>query len=205
MRPGLKRLFQRVTHSDLYTVIAQWTLVIWMVWTRIGHLRPTCCWKPVVNPADPLTALYWGCIGSAVFLITVQATTTETGLCTRWNLYFMPSLGGDFTLSLSTYPPTRQRLWPYVKDVLAQVSYCGRWLEKGGRDKVVWNSNLAPCWEGNKKVGSLASSFVAGFCTPGRIVFFNSSIQKGGNILKFTWRHHYRIIKILDTGSFSCH
>lgn len=60
--------------------------------------------------------------------------------------------------------------------------------KKGGRDKVVWDRHLAPCREG--EVGgegrNLANSFPAGFCTPERIVFPNSSIQKGGIIFKFT-------------------
>lgn len=37
-----------------------------------------------------------------------------------------------------------------------------------------------------RRVGSLANSFLAEFCTLERIVFSNSSIQRGGTILKFT-------------------
>lgn len=46
---------------------------------------------------------------------------------------------------------------------------------------VIW-----PLAERAEGVGSLADYVLAGFCTPERIIFSNSSIQRGGSILKFT-------------------
>lgn len=157
-----------------------------MVWTRTGHRRYMCCWKPVVYPADLLTALCWGWTGSPMFLSTVQAATALTRLCTRWNLCyakFRRRLHSE-NLSLSTiHPPDEgsDLVWRMIwlrshtvgdgKRREARTGLCGI---------VTW-----PPAKRAVRVGSLANSFLAEFCTLERIVFSNSSIQRGGTILKF--------------------
>lgn len=141
-------------------------------------------WKPLVYTASPHT-----CSLLVLDFISYLSQHSPGSCCLGWMVCKMKSLCyARFrrrfhfeNLSLSTYPLPSLQFQPCVKDDSALVSYTvGDRKKKGGKDKVMGSSHLAPAE--NVSLGNLDNSFLVGLCIPERITVSNSTIQKGGII-----------------------
>lgn len=184
--PDLEGLFPSITHSALYMLITQRMLVIWMICIRIGNPRQMCCWKPMVFTANPPTACCLCWIWSPIFLSTVQIAMW-TGCVQEEVLYyanFRRKLHSENLWLSIIHSPGPGLVWRMTWLQSLLLKEMGRKGEAGISlcEAVIW----PPAERVRLMGGNLANSFPAGFCTPERIIFFNSSIQRGGTIFKFT-------------------